>query len=439
MNIAFTGNHGRTALFKAVSDILAQSGHTARWIATGSREMFSILKSVPPERVLDVSVFSDTDENALAELEKHSLLTVDAIISADRIIRHKPRSLALAYISSAYNNLYRFLTDGGVSLVFGEATWAHEIVTAAVCSAMGIPFLSPVNVRYPSDRFAFFEGAGQECFVQTGVPDISAGQRLYREFSGRRPFYMERGSRGVAGPFIRHAYRHLTGDTADLTVPSLYSLIKDGVLKRLPRRKHGGVPEGRYVYLPLQCSPESSLDVLGWRHADQTEFVRSVSRALPAGFKLAVKEHPLRVSSLYSKLKNIPAAVMTDADSHELIKGASAVVSVSGTACYEAGLYGVPAVTFSDLFFNVLPTVFRCRSFDEFGTVLERAVNAEHDEKAVTAFLAKLHAGSFEGFAESEHIYRGALLPDNVTKVALAFRKVIECYSSSKSTTADSM
>jgi hypothetical protein len=70
-----------------------------------------------------------------------------------------------------------------------------------------------------------------------------------------------------------------------------------------------------------------------------------------------VKEHPsgLGCRSLadYRRFKQIPGVRLIDpnADTFSLIRRAWLVASVSGTACFEAGVLGVPAITFAPMYF----------------------------------------------------------------------------------------
>lgn len=223
--IAFVCNHRRTATFKRVAERLERSGHKAFWISTGSGLVKDILASVEESKVVDISIFSDVDLGALADLERYSEISVNGMIASDRVLRTKPYSVALAYISCAYLKIRNFLVNNNVEIVFGEATWGGELVCAAVCRELGIPFLKPVTIRCPSGRFAFFEGVFLREPVATGkTVDISVGQELYDSFVTRwkKPFYMNLPRKSLIKSFCYHAVRHLRGDVNDMTMPSFF-------------------------------------------------------------------------------------------------------------------------------------------------------------------------------------------------------------------------
>ncbi|MGD9807712.1 MAG: hypothetical protein AB7E76_08280 [Deferribacterales bacterium] len=442
--VAFVSNGLRTALFKAVADNLSASGHEIFWIITGSDEVKSIV--APYSHVLDISIITDTSEESLQLLDKYSEISVNGIIASDRILSKKDADFAHRYLASCFSNIHDFIISNKIEIVFGEATWANELVCAAVCRMCSTPYLAPSTVRHPSDRFAFFEGVFQSRPAgRAETIDISKGRELYAKFMAgtAKPFYMLRPKKNNLKLLIKHIKRHIRMDVYDMTVPSLYKLIADKVRTAVSVYPSSGMPKGRYVYMPLHVSPEASVDVLGGFHMDAVAFVSNVSRALPYGVELAVKGHPnqMQPTKFYKAISRIPSVRLVDkcADSIGLIKDAEAVVSVSGTACYEAGLLGVPAFTFADMFFNLLPSVKKCTSYEELYSVLKNLSKDENCTESAIAFLSSLYGLTYKGYAESETVFADALSEQNISDVTAGFIDIIEFYSSSKSATAASM
>src|SRR5690606_14631785 len=108
----------------------------------------------------------------------------------------------------------------------------------------------------------------------------------------------------------------------------------------------------KYILVTLHKQPESSIDVLAAGHSNQMEAVRALSRSVSACTEIWVKEHSNAIGdrslSWYRHLKMIPGVRLIEpyANTFELIRGAEGVISASGTVCFEAGLLGVPAITF---------------------------------------------------------------------------------------------
>jgi len=442
--VAFVSSGPRTAIFKAVADNLSALGHEIFWIITGSNEVKSII--APYSNVLDISIISDTSEDNLKLLDEYSEMSVNGIIASDRILCKKGESFALKYLSSCFSRIHEYIKNNSIEIIFGEATWANELVCAAVCRMVGIPYLAPSTVRYPSDRFAFFKGIFQSRLAgEAKVVDIQKGRELHAKFllGQEKPFYMSLPEKDNPSLFIKHFKRHIRRDVNDLTVPSVYSLVLDKIRSVLSMYPSGDVPEGRYVYLPLHVSPEASVDVLGPYNRDAAVFVSNVSRALPYGVSLVVKGHPNQVKStkFYKRISRIPSVRFVDKhiDSLWLIKNAEAVISVSGTACYEAALFGVPAFNFTDMFYNELTSVKKCTTHEELYSVLKNLSKDENSSESVIEFLAKLYALSYKGFAEGKAVRADALSEQNISDVTAGFIDIIEFYSSPKSATAASM
>jgi len=400
--------------------------------------------------ILDISTLTGICSDSLSRLDKYSEISVNAIIASDRILSTKTEDVALSYLAGSFQNIEKYLVENRIEMVFGEATWAGEFVCAAVCRMLDIPYLVPATVRYPSGRFAFFEGIFQKAPIDTKrIVDMSKGRKLYSDFISRKiqPFYLNKPKSNLLYSLYRHLVRCTKGDGADMTMPSFLDLVGQRVSKTCRKcnssKYISKLQSGRYVYLPLHVEREASIDVLGGYYRSMEEFVRNVSRAMPYGVSLVVKEHEgcYRKPKFYKTISSIPGVklVRSDMDSHSLIKNAEAVISVSGTACYEAGLFGVDAYTFADMYFNALPSVKKCTSYEELYSVLKNVSKSESASESIVAFLSKLYSVSFEGYAESETVYADALSDQNVSNVTIGFNEVIDYYSSSKSATADSI
>ena len=108
-------------------------------------------------------------------------------------------------------------------------------------------------------------------------------------------------------------------------------------------------------------------------------------------------------------------------------RGAGLVASVSGTACMEAGVLGVPAVTFGKLFFA--PILLRS-GFDPFSTshremaaLIGEAERMRADpdrDRRIEDFLSALIANSFEGMINDPVSDPACMDADNIRRVAEA-------------------
>ena len=108
----------------------------------------------------------------------------------------------------------------------------------------------------------------------------------------------------------------------------------------------------RFIYFPLQYTPESSINVPAPYFVEQTRVVDMLRFAMPSDHVLVVKEHPtclgMRPLEFLPRLRKLPGVVVikSSVPSIEIIKRAAVTASVTGTAAFEATLLGRPAISF---------------------------------------------------------------------------------------------
>jgi hypothetical protein len=109
------------------------------------------------------------------------------------------------------------------------------------------------------------------------------------------------------------------------------------------------LPE-RFIYYPLQYTPESSINTPAPYYVDQLRAIDALRFAMPSDHLLVVKEHPaciaVRPLSFVRALQKRAGVVLAQyrMDSRMLVRRASVTVSVTGSATLEAFLFGKPAV-----------------------------------------------------------------------------------------------
>lgn len=115
-------------------------------------------------------------------------------------------------------------------------------------------------------------------------------------------------------------------------------------------------PASGYDYFPLHMSPESSINVPAPFFVDQLRVVDRILLDRAGSPPLVVKEHPamfgFRPISFFRELKKRPfvSLVPRTTSSIQLIRNARTVYSVTGSACLEAFLLGVPWVQYGTNF-----------------------------------------------------------------------------------------
>lgn len=135
------------------------------------------------------------------------------------------------------------------------------------------------------------------------------------------------------------------------------------------------IPE-RSVFFALHYQPEQSTLAQGIWHVNQVALVENISKSLPLGYTLVVKEHPWgrgnRPYWQYSHMAEFYNVVFCDAPAKEIIKQVDAVIAVSGTVAMEALVFDKPTVVLGRNFFEFSDLFFLIRDIQDLPEVLAR-------------------------------------------------------------------
>lgn len=115
-----------------------------------------------------------------------------------------------------------------------------------------------------------------------------------------------------------------------------------------------------YLYYPLHVEPEASTMVLADKITNQLFVIENMAKSMPAGYKLLVKEHlpmiGMRPKGFYEAIRNMPDVhlITPFADGFSLIRNSKVVLTITGTAAFEAILLSKPAIVMGHTQFNCL-------------------------------------------------------------------------------------
>jgi len=154
------------------------------------------------------------------------------------------------------------------------------------------------------------------------------------------------------------------------------------------------LPE-KFIYYPLQYTPETSINTPAPYFIDQLRSIDLILSAMPANFYLVVKEHPamqgIRPISFYKELRKKANVLLADFSlpSIEVIKKASLTISVTGTACLEAFLVGKPSLHIGRSFFT--DWIYKFDSFLNFKEVVREALEIKNiPEEKIIDFVSRI-------------------------------------------------
>ncbi|MDB2449691.1 hypothetical protein N9W97_02950 [Pseudomonadales bacterium] len=156
-------------------------------------------------------------------------------------------------------------------------------------------------------------------------------------------------------------------------------------IERLPKR---------FIFYPIQYSPESSINIPSPYFIDQLRVIDAIRMSMPSDYSLVVKEHPVCISvrprKFIKALLNKAGVVVAryDLDTQEVIKKSKVVISVTGTAALEAFLNGKPSLVMGPTFFSdYLGGI--CK-IDELPERIRDIADGEVDEDVIIKFLSEV-------------------------------------------------
>ena len=335
--------------------------------------------------LLDNATKPVADEAALMErarvLERRLGATINRLAVGNR---HLGRGYALG----AFNfPLSRFARDSSyaqivqaymTTLSFWEREFADKRITlvlngqreaAAVARMMGIPYRSMIETRYRNtqtwmhDEFDYTPEIA-EAFARDDlltVPGIDVPHESYvRQSAAIIPSVTFKGmAKKVAYLTARQIYWRLRGFWKVRSylyrenVRFVYRCWRE--FRRLRTMADGTLSDlagRRFAYYPLHYEPERALQGISPEYFYQLSSIAAVSRDLPAGVLLAVKDHffsaAARPHDFYAQIKDLKNVFMLDPLERglEVVKAADVIVTICGTSGFEAAALGKPVIAF---------------------------------------------------------------------------------------------
>jgi len=199
------------------------------------------------------------------------------------------------------------------------------------------------------------------------------------------------------GVFAGHVRRKATVDTDnDYLRPwrLLHTNASEWVRARAARPFYDSLDRSRpFVYFPLHVTDDYKITRIIPHCRDQVSLVEQVADALPAGYDLVLKEHPMSLGrnsiGLLRRLRRRPNVrlVRPYTSSHDLIRDSAAVAVISSTVGLEALLYDKPVLTLGDPFYAGYGVTVDVDSFAEITERVPELLRFRPDPERIVRFL----------------------------------------------------
>lgn len=157
-----------------------------------------------------------------------------------------------------------------------------------------------------------------------------------------------------------------------------------------------------YIFYPVQYFKESRITIRAPPFYNQGWFVEYLSRNLPAGYELVVKDHPQQMGALPKQtidtLDQVATVVSVDMSAWEVADHADAVVTLNNTVGYESIIQGKPVITMGNAFYNRSGYTHDVNNLDRLTETLETAVNSGGvPEERLVEFINGIFEVSYPG------------------------------------------
>jgi hypothetical protein len=194
-----------------------------------------------------------------------------------------------------------------------------------------------------------------------------------------------------------------------------------------------------YVFAALQCEPERQTCPVGGVFGNQYLMIDLLSKVVPQGWKIYVKEHPsqfkgyqmaerARTFEFYNMIASMPKVELVPLTytSFDLIDRAQATATVSGTVGWESAVRGKPTLLFGHSWYEDCKGIFVTHTVEGCKKAIQKIENgyrANMDE--IKCFARVVESCSVRGYIdrlyEKMNIISSEENAENLTRAILEF------------------
>lgn len=448
-NICFVTNYKKTYFFDAIGRDLQNHGVNVYWIVLNKMLYDFLLPVYGKDNLLLINKEQGSIPN-----NKIGEYKINELVSVDRALKYYGE-WGYEFLRNIQKPIYDFISKNKISYVFGETTYAHEILICRMLKdkkELACTYLHPQTIRIPGYHFTFLEDEFQskiyegckfntyeenyvikpqrptesvvnEKRVKKSLNVLSKLKRSTRFFTQKN---MEKDDPSVSPTNFKG--RFIKGFTEEWNRLN-YPFLKTASYSEIDGKN--------FVVYTLHKQPEASVDVVGRYYDNQYTNIQNIWRILPDDWYLVVKEHTNAIGdrslSFFKKIKKLRNLILLNEhiNSHKIIQDSKAVFSVSGSIAYEAALYGKPAFLFVPIFFDKLQNcqTISLETFRNTNNILDLLAHWEDERKnkmTIEVFSKYLLTYSAKGLISDPLTDAKCMEKENINLVVNSFLKLIE-------------
>lgn len=270
----------------------------------------------------------------------------------------------------------------------------------------------PFHLRYKLTHFTKGGHVGETALL---LLRIASNFIISRVFKRGRP------------QFLRKSYYKDIGHLKKRKLLAHYEQLANAVNLEVP-----------YVFVALQCEPERQTCPVGGVFGNQYLMIDLLSTVVPEGWKIYVKEHPsqfkeyqmaerAKTLEFYDLIASIPKVelVPLSYNSFELIDGAKAAATVSGTVGWESVVRGKPTLLFGHSWYKDCKGVFVTHTIEECNKAIRKIRNGYSvNGNEVKCFARVVEKCSVRGYVDRIYSKMNIVSPaENVENLARAIHE----------------
>lgn len=415
------------------------------------RTRWSAIDSVPDDllRRIDADILEQTA----------GAFTLNGIIQSDRGFNHLNNEECLRLTAAYYEFWDALIREHGVNYILHETpSLVFNFIGVVLCAKYGGQYL--YNIMVPSEAGAFdylsmhgFDFTCQDldeamAAVQRGdIPiDEDRCRRFLAEYRKDLSVFLGSSISRNVRP-MRLAVAALRNVARKIRRRNRYDRYVDNIdywdlHRNVPWQKMCNLvryrfevkfsecdPNRAYYFYPFQLEPEAGVHYQGHGlYMNQVKLIQNIAAQLPPGTYLYVKDHPhdfgYRTATDYLRLTSIPNVrlLRSDIPAKQIIHHARGVMSITGTAGFEAIMMGKQVYSFGKTFYTACPQVTFILNIRDLRAALYANENVRYrDEETLYPFLTAFFAAKQEGLID---YYGGRVtkygidLAENTRKIA---------------------
>ena len=426
-NILFTSNS--TTFTKRQLPLIIELENRGYNVTTisYSKQATEILRSKGKKVEYIIDYFDNYNlKNVEKELEKYEEkydTNMNLIITGDKNYTWKKRATAKRDLVKHFKFWEYYLIKNKVDVIFGAQERFIDMVPRIVGAYFGSTQLAYKQNMFPGTFTVVKDPIGRWHTLNKFWGRNKNRKLTSIEYKRAKKYWTNTKKKKLVAPgnqvfiapqlndlrlFIISLYNNWRYEKFRNPYANLYHIGKEQTLRvlRKPISKvftEKPIKNEKYIYFPLTRSGDAQILLRAPQYYNQLELIKIVSRYIPTGYKLYVKQHPtgegefdLRDLNSIRKIENV-RLIDTYMNTHEILKNTSAVITINSNTGIEALLYKKPTILLGNVYYDISNMFLKVRDFYELPGSIKKALKMKFNDDEILKFINALLESTHKG------------------------------------------